>query len=103
MCIFASASESESWSCELNLPNSFAGDGIRLQTEGCGSTQHEADEHACRRAVAHFLMMEHSKLLLEPNHWKITIDQLKEELRSLCQYPFEPLEAAVGGCRPMMR
>ena len=35
-----SASASDSWRCSLDLPNSFTlNDGIRLQTEGYGSTR----------------------------------------------------------------
>ena len=76
-----SASASDSWRCSLDLPNSFTpNDGIRLQTEGYGSTQKEASEHACHQAVAHLLMTEPSQFLLRPAHWRISLSALLEGL-----------------------
>ena len=61
--------------------NSFTpNDGIRLQTEGYGSTEKEASEHACRQAVAHLLMTEPSQLLLRRAHWTISLSALLEGL-----------------------
>ena len=75
----AAGSASASWPYSLDLPNSFTpNDGIRLQTEGYGSTTNTASDHACRQAVAHLLMMEPSQVLLRPANWRIALSALLE-------------------------
>ena len=60
--------------CLLNLLNSFTpNDGIRLHTEGYGSTHKKASEQACRQAVAHLLMTEPSQFLLRSAHRRIPL------------------------------
>ena len=77
----APGSASESWRCSLDLPNSFTPtDGLRLQTEGYGSTKDEASEHACRQAVARLLMTNPSQVVLRPLHWTIPPSALLEGL-----------------------
>ena len=67
----------DTWLCSVHLPNSFQpGDGLELTTEGQGKTKDEASENACRKAMAHLLMRDPSKVILRPAHWAISPQQL---------------------------
>ena len=60
------------WQCVLVLPDSFTpGDGMELRTCGEGGTRKEADECACRLAVARLLLQRPGKVVLRPADWKV--------------------------------
>ena len=60
------------WSCDLDMPNSFApGDGLRLQANVVAPTKREAEDLVCRQALARLLLANPSQVLLRPGHWTI--------------------------------
>jgi hypothetical protein len=67
--------------CRLTLPNSFApGDGLVLDAVGVGSSQNQASQNACRRALAMLLCANPRQVVLRPCHWAISIDDLMAAL-----------------------
>jgi len=69
------------WRCSLRLPNSFApGDGVEVVVSGQGATKKDASEDACQIAIAMLLSEDPSKVVLRPDHWKVSPDELIAEL-----------------------
>ena len=70
-------SASANWRCTSDLPNSFAPqDGLRLCVSSEAPTKNEADQHTCRLAFIHLLMVNPGEVVLRPKHWNVPIDDL---------------------------
>ncbi len=89
-------SASGTWRCVLDLPNSFEpGDGLRLVTEIEAVTKDATSEQACRRAFSRLLMGRPEMVVLQPTHWKVSLDELLVNI-SLPGMPHQALPVHVN-------
>ena len=83
--------------CFLRLPDSFqAGDGKVVEIMGKGDSRKAASEDACCGAMVQLLCAGPYRVLLRPNHWKMPLQDLVNDLHRIAN-----MAVPDAGCQPL--
>ena len=90
----------DQWICEIRMPCSFTkGDGLAFTARCSGSRKTDAEQLACRRALATLLSTNPSAVLLRPTHWRCSTTQLIAGIAEILGQPAEHQPLAVPPAR----